>query len=188
MRYDRYMKMTQVVSSNYVVRAVEAMAAEILRDFPEEPPLFVALLRGAAPFASQLMFAITRQSAEYHPELDYMMVSTYGSRTTAGEPRIITDLAPDTRVDGRTVIVLDDVLDKGITAHFVSQSLHARGAADVQLAVLASKTTQRVHDIQPRYCGFTLEDNWLVGMGMDDAATAHEAYRWLPEIREVTSN
>ena len=86
---NRYQKLA---SSTEVTAAIEQIAAAITADFHDQQPLFVALLRGAAPFASKLMHAITKRDAIFHPELDYMMVSTYGSGKHAGEPRIVTDL------------------------------------------------------------------------------------------------
>lgn len=176
----------RLIGADDVDTHVRRIATKILQDY-DELPLFVALLRGAAPFASKLMFEITRQAPEGHPELDYMMVSTYGDDRTAGEPRIVTDLAPSTEVNGRSVLVIDDVLDKGITANFVFEHLKNRGASDVQLAVLAQKDVQRAHDISASYCAFDLGEKWLTGMGMDDAKAAPEAYRWLEEIWEVQS-
>lgn len=177
-----------LASSAQINEKIEQMASDILRDHAQSAPLFVALLRGAAPFASKLMFALTRQAPDFHPELDYMMVSTYGDGRQAGTPRIVTDLAPSTEVNDRTVIVLDDVLDRGITAHFVSEYLLSKGARNVQLAVLAAKSVEREHDITPDYCCFDdVGEKWLCGMGMDDVRTVREAYRWLEEIREVST-
>jgi len=178
-RYDR------LATSAEVRREITRIAGEILRDEPDRSPLFVTLLRGAAPFSSKLMFEITRQSPDYHPEIDYMMVSTYGGERHASEPRIVTDLAPSTTVSGRDVVIIDDVLDKGITADFVTKHLQARGAANVSLVVLCDKRTTRERDVTADYCGFTFDDNWLVGMGMDDAEMADEGYRWLEEIWEI---
>lgn len=168
-----------------VTTKINDLAAQIVTDFSGKQPLFVALLRGAAPFASQLMFAIARQAPEFQPELDYMMVSTYGAGHKAGEPRIVTDLAPDTTAAGRPVIILDDVLDKGITAHFVSEHLRARSATDIYLAVLANKRTEKAYDIPADYCGFEVDDVWLVGMGMDDAGSGKEHDRWLGSIEAI---
>ena len=177
-----------LASSSDIDTSVRLIAEQIVVDHPEQSPLFVALLRGAAPFSSKLMHAIVEHSSEYHPELDYMMVSTYGSGQQAGEPHIVTDLAPSTAVKDRTVIVLDDVLDKGVTADFVFKHLRARGAAAVKLAVLCDKQTKREYPIEADYKGFTFGDNWLVGMGMDDTNAATEGYRWLDEIWEVNQS
>ena len=168
-----------------VNQRITQIATQILSDHTSDTPLFVALLRGAAPFSSKLMLEIVRQSPESHPEIDYMMVSTYGTTKHASEPHIVTDLAPTTAVEGRTVLIIDDVLDKGITADFVTKHVQARGATTVKLAVLCDKTTKREPDVTANYVGFTFEDNWLVGMGMDDAEAANEGYRWLEEIWEI---
>lgn len=165
--------------------SIAKLAAQIIANHTDEQPLFVALLRGAAPFASKLMFALAKQNPTLHPELDYMMVSTYGHGRTAGEPRVVTDLAPSTIVAGRTVIVLDDVLDKGVTAHFVGQHLTNKGARVVKLAVLIDKQTTRTYPVVPAYACLTTDDVWLAGMGMDDDATTTEAYRWRDEIFEI---
>lgn len=181
------MAFQKLASSDEIDEKIKAIASKILEDC-DSTPLFVGLLRGAAPFASKLMFAINRKNPDFHPELDYMMVSTYGVNKTAGEPHIITDLAPSTSVKGRDVIVLDDVLDKGITADFVYSHLRSRGASSLKLAVLCDKKTKREKPIEADYVGFTFGDNWLSGMGMDNAAEAPEAYRWLDEIWEITQD
>lgn len=180
------MTKTTLATETEVNTRIDELAADIIKDFSGKNPLFVALLRGAAPFASKLLFSIARQAPEFQPELDYMMVSTYGAGQHAGEPHIVTDLAPGTTASGRTVIILDDVLDKGITAHFVAAHMRARGAADIKLAVLADKKTEKVHDIPADYCGFTVDDLWLVGMGMDDAGSGKEHSRWLGSIEAIT--
>lgn len=182
--------MTRIVfaTEEQVTTKINELATQIVTDFSGRQPLFVALLRGAAPFASQLMFAIVREAPEFQPELDYMMVSTYGAGHKAGEPRIVTDLAPDTTATGRPVIIIDDVLDKGITAYFVSEHLRARGATDIYLAVLANKHTEKAHDIPADYCGFEVDDMWLVGMGMDDAGSGKEHNRWLGSIEAIVQS
>lgn len=179
------MTRTVFATNEQVDARIEELASELIRDFSGTKPLFVALLRGAAPFASKLMFAIAKQAPDFHPEIDYMMVSTYGSGHEAGEPHIVTDLSPKTTASGRPVIVVDDVLDKGITAHFVAAHLTARGAEDIRLAVLADKHTTRVHNIKADYVGFEVDDAWLVGMGMDDAGSGVEHSRWLGSIEAI---
>jgi hypoxanthine phosphoribosyltransferase len=168
-----------------VTQRIGAIATEIILQYQNKNPLFVGLLRGAAPFSSMLMFEIAKQAPDMHPELDYMMVSTYGESHHAGEPRIVTDLAPTTSVWGREVVVIDDVLDLGRTADFVKKHLERLGAMSVQLAVLAKKQAVRETDIDADYVGFETGDAWLVGMGMDNAHEGHEARRWLNEIWEI---
>jgi hypoxanthine phosphoribosyltransferase len=176
---------TKIATAAEVDQAIQTIATNILTSFSEQAPLFVALLRGANPFASKLLFEIVHQRQDYHPEIDYMMIRTYGNEQHAGTPQIITDLAPSTRTDGRDIIILDDVLDKGITADFVFSYLKAQGAKTVKLAVLCEKEVTREKSIEADYKGFSFGDSWLVGMGMDDAHLAHEGYRWLEEIWEI---
>lgn len=177
-------KYNKLASSEEINQSITQIAGDIISDH-EQTPLFVSLLRGANPFTSLLLFEIARQNPEYHPDVDYMMVSTYGNDNQAGEPHIVTDLAPSTTVRNRDVVVIDDVLDKGITADFVFAHLRARGAVDLKLAVLCDKQVKREKPIEADYKGFTFSDKWLVGMGMDDPGAAKEGYRWLDEIWEV---
>ena len=185
--YNRSMteRYRRLYDRKQVQARIGELAAQIIHDHQRNNPLFVALLRGASPFATKLMFEIARQAPTMHPDLDYMMVSTYGGSQHAGEPRIVTDLSPTTEVDGRYTIILDDVRDLGITGEFVEHHLLGLGALSVQLAVLAEKAVERTTTIEAAYCGFSVGDNWLVGMGMDDAQAGHEAYRWLDEIWEI---
>lgn len=185
--YTTYMteRYTRLYDSGQVRQRIGELASQIVHDHRGNDPLFVALLRGGAPFASQLMFAIRQEDPTMHPELDYMQIGTYGNTRTAGEPRIEKDLSRDTAVFGRTVIVLDDVLDLGRTAHFVEQHLLQLDATNIELAVLASKDVTRDYPIVPQYVGFNTGDKWLVGMGMDDGQAGHEHYRWHDEILEV---
>ncbi len=179
------MNIELLISSSEVEQRISQMADSILTDYLNPSPLFVALLRGAAPFASKLMFALTEKAPDFHPEIDYMMISTYGTDRQAGKPQIVTDLAPSTVLAGRDVIVLDDVLDKGITAQFVTDYLLSNGARSVDIAVLAIKDTERFFPVTPRYHCFKVDDVWLVGMGMDDHATTKEAYRWRSDIAKI---
>lgn len=177
--------MKPLASSDQINTAIAEMAKSIIQQFNGSQPLFVALLRGAAPFASRLMFEIARQAPDMHPELDYMTVSTYGVGRQAMTPHIAMDLAPDTEVNNRTVIVLDDVLDKGVTSTFVTHYLIDKGAKEVQLAVLVEKYIDRISPKHAALACFHAGEEWLVGMGMDDASVARDGYRWLNEIRVV---
>lgn len=177
--------MKLLATSEQIDTVIQDMAKNIINDFNGSQPLFVALLRGAAPFASKLLFSIVKEAPDMHPELDYMTVSTYGVGRQAGTPHIAMDLAPDTEVKGRTVIILDDVLDKGITSSFVTHYLLDKGAADIKLAVLVEKDIARVSPKNADFACFHAGEEWLVGMGMDDATVARDGYRWLNEIRIV---
>jgi len=172
-------------TAEQVDEQIARIASEIIRDHRYDNPLFVGLLRGAAPFATKLMFEISQQAPDMHPDLDYMMISTYGSGRKAGEPRIVTDLAPTTQVKDRIALVVDDVLEEARTANHAFRHLQSLGAKTTKLVVLAQKQVERAYPIEPDHCGFLAGHKWLVGMGMDDAQVAHEGYRWLDQIWEV---
>lgn len=177
--------MKSLFSSAEVDAAIATLAQNIAKETTDLKPLFVALLRGAAPFASKLMFEIAKQAPDMHPELDYMTVSTYGTGRQAGTPHIAMDLAPDTELQDRTVIVIDDVLDKGITSTFVTNYLLDKGAGTVKLAVLVEKDIKRDSPRHADFACFHAGEEWLAGMGMDDTSVARDGYRWLNEIRVV---
>lgn len=176
-----------LIDSRGIDSLVSDLAKEILTDYPEKSPLFVVLLKGAAPFASKLAFDLVRLKKDYHPELDYMLVSTYGQNHQAKQPVIVADLAPNTRVEGREVVILDDVIDLGITSDFVKRILMERGAKEVKLAVFTTKKVP-ARQSQPDYSCFDAGEKWLVGFGLDDAELTHEGYRWLPELWEINQN
>jgi len=172
-----------IASAAEVDAHIQKIARDILTNHASTP-LFVALLRGAAPFASKLMFAIAAEVPDYHPDLDYMMISTYGDDHNAKQPIIVTDLAPTTDVKGRAIVILDDVIDQGVTSDFVRDLLLKRGALSVELATLATKAVPgRIS--QADYTGFDAGERWLVGMGLDDATDGHEHYRWMDSIWEI---
>ena len=173
--------------SEEIQQHIGQMASEITAQYDGEHPLFVALLRGGAPFASRLMIEIARQAPDFHPELDYMMTSRYPSGTNpAGETQIVMDILPTTEVKNRTVIILDDVLDMGETAKTVRDHMLDLGARYVALAVLVEKDIAvRTADVEADYVGFRGETGWLVGYGMNDSAIATEAYRWADGIWRI---
>ena len=177
-------KYTLLFDASQINNRIDELAGEIINDFTDAEPLFIALMRGANPFASKLMFSIARHDPRLQPEIDYMLVSTYGQDHTAKQPVVVADLAPNTVVAGRQVVILDDVIDLGVTSEFVGKLMLERGASEVRLAVLASKhVPSRIS--QADYIGFEAGDKWLIGMGLDDAQAGHEYYRWLDEIWEI---
>src|SRR6478609_1632041 len=96
---------TVLHSTEDVDRRIDEMAAEIVERYRDDKPLFVCLLRGGAPFATRLMFAISRLDPHFHPELDYMTVRTYATERSASHPELVMGLAPGTDIHGRTVVM-----------------------------------------------------------------------------------
>ena len=159
---------------------IQELASEVIERYQDysTPPLFVCLLRGAAPFATRLMTEIAMQSAHFHPDLDYMKVKTYGDQLVASKPDILLGLEPE-RAAGRTAVILDDVLDTGVTVDATEKYLREQGATDVDVIVLAQKERERAMWQNATFHGFTFPDVWLTGMGLDDPNVGYEANRWL---------
>lgn len=175
---------TILVDARAVGERIAVLATEVIAQYGHEKPLFVCLLRGGVPFASGLMCAIVEQDPDFHPELEYMKITTYGDGREARTPEVLTGM-DEAVINGRTVVILDDVLDTGRTPAAVEAYLRSRGAADVKLIVLAQKQKERSQWQQATLYGFEVPDVWLVGMGCDDATVAPEAYRWAPFIGAV---
>jgi hypoxanthine phosphoribosyltransferase len=151
-------------------RVVE-LASEIRRDFPDDLHL-VAVLKGAFMFLSDLVRAMPG-----HVSLDFMAVSSYTKgTTTSGEVRMLKDL--DTTLDGRHVIIVEDIVDTGLTLTYLQDILRARNPRSLRTACLLNKPSRRQVNVKVEYIGFTIEDRFVVGYGLDYA----ELYRNLPHI------
>jgi hypoxanthine phosphoribosyltransferase len=176
-----------IADEQQVNRRIDELAATIIEQYHGKQPLFVCLLRGGAPFASRLLFSIARQDPHFHPEVDYMTIKTYGDTRSDHPSELVMDLSPSTAVAGRDVILLDDVLDKGVTAEFARDTLQQKhGAKEVRCAVLVQKTLHRTHYGDAWLFGFEAPADWLTGMGLDDARLAPEGNRWASFIAIAT--
>ncbi len=151
---------------------IKALGAEITRDYAGLNPLLIGVLKGACFFLSDLLRAIdTRVSIEF------MAISSYGSSTrTSGEVRIVKDL--DVAIEGRHILVVEDIVDTGLTLSYLLANLASRGAASVKLAALLDKHERRQREVKIDYLGFQIPDEFVVGYGLDFA----ERYRNLPFI------
>jgi hypoxanthine phosphoribosyltransferase len=166
-------------SEDEVQQRIDEMTDEIIARYQDKNPLFVCLLRGGAPFATRLVFAITKRAPDFHPELDYATIKTYGDQRTNNPSQLLADILPSTNAADRPVILLDDVLDKGVTAAFATDHfMQNHGAASVELIVLAEKERDRSAYGSAALKGFTVPDDWLTGMGLDDPGITREANRW----------
>ena len=151
---------------------IRELGAEITRDYAGRNPLLIGVLKGALFFLSDLMRAVdTRLSIEF------MAISSYGSSTrTSGEVRIMKDL--DVPIEGRDILVVEDIVDTGLTLSYLLANLKSRGAASVKLAALLDKFERREKEVPIDYLGFQIPDEFVVGYGLDFA----ERYRNLPFI------
>lgn len=158
---------------------IDKMADDLIRDFAGKNPLFICLLRGGIPFASRLMFAITKRDPHFFPEMDYMTVSRYGEKLTGSAIRVVMDVSPKTNITDRPVIVVDDVIDKGKTYEYTKQLLEQKGASRVYLAACIQREIPEPRAYDADYYCFSVDtQDWLVGMGLDDPRLGREANRW----------
>ena len=169
-----------LLSEEEIRARVTSLGKEITRDYSDrsEPLLLVGVLKGATLFLADLVRAIDRPV-----EFDFVAVSSYGASTkTSGEVRVLKDL--DSSVAGKHVIIVEDILDTGLTLRFsyLIETLKTRNAESVKICVLLNKPSRRRVEVPVDYCGFTIEDRFVVGYGMDYA----EQYRQLPYIGVVT--
>ena len=172
-----------LVTEQQLQDRIDAVAGDLVRNFAGKNPLFVCLLRGGMPFASRLMFAITKHDPYFFPELDYMTVSRYGEKLVGSAIRVVMDLSPKTKITGRPVIVVDDVIDKGKTYEYTKTLLEQKGASQVYLAALVQREIPEPRAFDADYYGFSFDvQEWLVGMGLDDPRLGREANRWAPWI------
>ena len=166
-----------LITEQQIQVRVAEMAAEIRRDFPDDVHL-VAVLKGAFIFLSDLVRHIP---GEARVSLDFMATSSYAKgTTTSGEVRMLKDL--DFSLDGRNVIIVEDIVDSGLTLHYLHEILRARNPKSLRTACLLSKPSRRQVEVPVEYVGFTIEDRFVVGYGLDYA----EQYRNLPYIGIVS--
>ena len=159
-------------TAEQIQKRVAEMGAEIARDYGDRNPLLIGVLKGACVFLSDLV-----RAADMRLGVEFMAISSYGSGTrSSGEVRMVKDL--DVPVEGRDIIVVEDIVDTGITLSYLLASLHTRGARSVRLAALLDKWERREREVQIDYLGFRIPDAFVVGYGLDFA----ERYRNLPYI------
>ena len=151
---------------------VAELAAQIDRDYAGKEPMLISVLRGSFIFMADLARAIHLPCT-----VDFMAVSSYGSGTTSsGQVKITKDLSES--IEGRDIIVVEDILDSGNTLSYLLQLLQARKPASVRLCTLLDKPSRRTKPITADYTGFAVDDLFVVGYGLDYA----EKYRNLPYI------
>jgi hypoxanthine phosphoribosyltransferase len=160
-----------LLSEAQIQKRVAELALEIRRDFADDVHM-IAVLKGAFIFMSDL----TRHMPG-RVSLDFMAVSSYAKGTTSsGEVRLQKDL--DTALDGRNVVIVEDIVDTGLTLTYLQDILRSRNPKALRTACLLSKPSRRKVDVKVEYIGFSIEDKFVVGYGLDYA----EQYRNLPHI------
>ncbi|HEX3796080.1 MAG TPA: hypoxanthine phosphoribosyltransferase [Acidimicrobiales bacterium] len=161
-----------MVDAARVSARVAELGAQITADYADDPPLLVAVLKGAMLFMSDLCRAIALPV-----DVDFMAVSSYGSATkTSGVVRIVKDL--DSELEGRHVVVVEDIIDSGLTLNYLRRYLHARQPKSVEVCALLVKEGEQRVELDLRYIGFTIPAAFVVGYGLDVA----EKYRNLSGV------
>jgi len=161
-----------IVQPDRLARRVKELGAEISRDYAGRKPLLVCVLKGAVFFLSDLMREISVPC-----EVDFMAVASYGSATkSSGVVRILKDL--DTSIEGRDVLIVEDIVDSGLTLQYLMRYLGARSPATLEVCALLTKPDRRQVDLPARYVGFEIPNRFAIGYGLDHK----EQHRNLPYV------
>lgn len=168
-----YNDMVRVLLTREQIQArVAEMGRQITDDYAGQEVVCICILKGAVTFFTDLIRCI-----DLPLKLDFMSISSYGSATTSsGVVRINKDLDKD--ILGQDVLVVEDIVDTGLTLSFLSRNLIMRGAKSLKICTLLDKPARRKVELKPHYTGFQVDDHFVVGYGLDYA----ERYRNLPEI------
>lgn len=161
-----------LIPAEKIKERISQLGAEIARDYAGRNPLLIAVLKGACLFLSDLM-----RAADIPLNVEFIAISSYGvEMRTSGEVRILKDL--DVAIEGRDILVVEDIVDTGLTLSYLLANLKSRGAESVKLAALLDKFERREKEVAIDYLGFQIPDKFVVGYGLDFA----ERYRNLPFI------
>jgi len=165
-----------LVEEDDLNRRVGELAQEISRDYRERDLLLVGVLKGAVFFLSDLM-----RQLEVPCEVDFMAVASYGSSTdSSGVVRILKDL--DRSIEGREVLIVEDIVDSGLTLSYLLRTLRARNPASLEVCALLTKPERRKVELPIRYVGFEIPNRFAIGYGLDHA----ERYRSLPYVAALS--
>ena len=161
-----------LVQQDELAHRVDVLAEQISADYAGERLLLVGVLKGAMFFLSDLM-----RRLDVDCEVDFMAVASYGSSTdSSGVVRILKDL--DASIEGREVLIIEDIVDSGLTLSYLLRTLRARDPASVEVCALLEKPERRKVDLPIRYSGFEIPNKFVIGYGLDHA----ERYRNLPYV------
>lgn len=161
-----------LLTEQEIAEKVKELGAQISRDYADKNPIIVCVLKGSFIFMADLVRAI-----DVPCTVDFMSVSSYGAGTTSsGEVKIVKDF--DQSVEGRHLIIVEDILDSGRTLSYLMKTLKARGAASITLCTFLDKPERRVVPVEVTYSGFTVPDAFIVGYGLD----YDQMYRNLPYV------
>lgn len=160
------------ISKEKIQERVEALAKEISSDYEGKEPVLIGILNGAVFFFADLMRAI-----DIPTKMDFVRAASYGSGTeSSGRVRLTKDI--EIPIEGKPVILVEDIVDSGLTLSYLMEQFARRGAASLKICALIDKLERKEKDVYVDYCGFQIQEGFLVGYGLD----CNEEYRHLPEI------
>jgi len=166
-----------LVQADDLQHRVRQLGAEISRDYEGRNLVLVGVLKGAVFFLSDLM-----RNIEIPCEVDFMAVASYGSATdSSGVVRILKDL--DAAIEGRDVLIVEDIVDSGLTLQYLLRSLGARDPATLEVCALLTKPERRKVELPTRYVGFEIPNRFAIGYGLDHG----ERYRNLPYVAALAT-
>ena len=161
-----------LLSEEQIKHRIKELGAQLSRDYAGKHPLAVGILKGSVIFYADLVRAISEPV-----EMDFMAISSYGAGArSSGEVKLVKDL--DTKIEGRHVLIVEDIIDSGHTLAYLKKLLSARRPASIRLCALLDKPERRVAPIDTDYKGFEIEDEFVIGYGLDYAGR----FRNLPYI------
>jgi hypoxanthine phosphoribosyltransferase len=171
---ERSMPLRTLISEQQIQTRIAEIGAQIDKDYPDSgtPLYLICILKGACFFLADLSRAIRRDAF-----IDFMGISSYGKeRQSSGEVKITKDL--DILLEGCDVLIVEDIIDSGVTLNYLTQLLKTRKPRSVRIAALLDKPERRIRQVDVAYVGFTIPDQFVVGYGLDDA----ERYRNLRDV------
>jgi hypoxanthine phosphoribosyltransferase len=165
-------KLSVLFTAAQIAAAVKRLAAEIRRDYIDKNPILIAILKGSFVFLADLI-----RELDFPLQIEFAQLSSYGSgQESAGRIKVVKDVGVD--IKGRHVLVVEDIIDTGLTAQFFLEHLKKKGAASVKLCSLTNKPARSQVEIKIDYLGMDVPDRFIVGYGID----WDERFRYLPEI------
>ena len=166
------MKKTLLFSKETIRQKVQELASQISSDYEGKEPIFIGILNGAVFFLSDLV-----RELSIPVKMDFMRASSYGSeKVSSGEVQLTKDI--EIPVQGKPVILVEDIVDTGLTLSYIMKNLERRHPESIKICSLINKLERREVSIQVDYCGFQIEEGFIVGYGLD----YDEDYRHLPDI------
>jgi hypoxanthine phosphoribosyltransferase len=164
--------MQTLIARERLQRGVKSLARRIARDYSDKTPIFIGILKGSFIFMADLI-----RAADIECEVDFMGVASYGSsKRGSGVVRLLKDI--NVNVQGRHVLIVEDIIDSGLTANYIMQYLQLRKPKSIEFVTLLDKKTARKVDINIKYVGFDIPEIFVVGYGLD----YNEKFRQLPHI------